>query len=312
MVERYRWLCCVALSMTACGTASPSGEDSSDISQVSQEQGARSDACSGAPLRRISISTGVTMAYCEQGEKHGTPVIFVHGYTDSHHAYDRNLPLLPQWHHVFSVDLRGHGESSKPDCCYTQRDFAADIVAFMDAKGLARASLVGHSMGSFVVQQVALDYPRRVDRLVLIGSAPTVAGNAGAADLMSVVQTLEDPIPEDFVRAFQASTYFRPIPDSFLDTSVVESLKVPATVWKQALAGLIAEDHGARLSNLRAPTLILYGEKDVFFSAEDQAQLTALIPRSRLTEYPSTGHGTHVEVPIRVTRDINRFLTFHD
>jgi len=249
------------------------------------------------------------LAYSEQGAKGGNPVIFVHGYTDSHHSFDRNLPLLPRVHHVFALDLRGHGDSSKPNCCYTQRDFAADIVAFMDAKGLGRASLVGHSMGSFVVQQVALDYPRRVDKLVLIGSAPTVAGNPGAADLLSVVQTLEDPIAEDFVREFQASTFFRPMPESFLDTSVIESMKVPATVWKQALTGLIQEDHSERLANLWSRTLILYGDMDVFFSAEEEARLSALIPRSRLIVYPLTGHGTHVERPLDVTREIDQFLT---
>ncbi len=293
----------------ACGAETPFNDDPNDIGQSSQEQIAAKDSCSGSAVRRIPLKSGVTLAYCEQGAKRGKPVIFVHGYTDSHHSFDRNLPILPRSHHAFAEDLPGHGDSSRPDCCYSQQDFAADVVAFMDAKGLVRASLVGHSMGSFVVQQVALDYPNRVDRVVLIGSAPTVAGNLVAAELMDFVQTLEDPIPSEFVRDFQASTFYRPIPESFLDTAVAESLKVPASIWKAALLGLIAEDHGSRLHELRSRTLILHGSEDVFFGIDEAVRLDELIPRSRLIEYPLTGHGVHVEVPHAVTHDIDRFLS---
>jgi pimeloyl-ACP methyl ester carboxylesterase len=163
-------------------------------------------------------------------------------------------------------------------------------------------------MGSFIAQRVAVDFPGRLDKLVLIGSAPTLTGNPVALDFKTVVDTLVDPIDPEFVREFQASTFFRPIPESFLNTAVMESLKVPATIWQQALDGLIADDHSAELAGVTAETLILYGDRDVFFAAGEQAELDGVIPDSELITYHDVGHGTHVEIPQRVGQDIASFL----
>jgi non-heme chloroperoxidase len=301
MAWRMGWVLVLALTASCGGTAG------SDLNDEPIDTG-RSEFQRANQLKRIALRTGVELQYLEQGQRHGEPVIFLHGYTDSHHSFDLNLPRFPQRFHVFALDQRGHGDSSKPACCYTQHDFAADVVAFMDALGLRKASLVGHSMGSFIAHKVAVDYPRRVDELVLIGSAPTVAGNPGATELKAAVDSLTDPVDPEFVRAFQASTFFRPIPASYLDTAVSESLKVPATVWRQALDGLIAEDHSSRLGRITARTLILYGDQDVFFSLAEQHALDAAIPRSRLIVYSQAGHGTHAELPARVAHDIVRFL----
>lgn len=259
-------------------------------------------------VHRVQLDTGVELEYYEQGDPHGPPVIFLHGYTDSHRSFLLNLPIFPRTFHVFALDQRGHGDSEKPACCYTQQDFAADVVAFMDTQGLSKASLVGHSMGSFIAHKVAVEYPDRVHKLVLIGSAPTVAGNPIAAELQAAVDTLSDPVDREFIHAFQAGTFFRPVPEFYLNSLVHESSKLPATVWHQALAGLIAEDHSAELATLTHPTLILAGDQDVFFSAADTAALAATIPNSRLIVYPQVGHGIHAEVPLRVVFDISRFL----
>jgi non-heme chloroperoxidase len=291
---------CLVLLLLGCGGEGVTG----DGEFASTEEA----LCASPKLERVALSTGVSLSYLVQGSRHGEPVIFIHGYTDSHRSFDSNLPRFPRSFRSYALDLRGHGDSDKPVCCYEQGDFADDVVAFMDALGIERASLVGHSMGSFVAHRVAVEHPDRVDALVLIGSAPTVAGNAVALDFKTVVDTLVDPIDPEFVLSFQSSTFFRPIPEEFLATSVAESLKVPASVWQQALDGLLADDHSAALPNIVAPTLILFGDQDVFFTALDQAALDAAIPNSTLVTYPDTGHGTHVELPGPVTREIARFL----
>lgn len=289
------WVC------TAC-----SGGGETDIETDVSSQALR--GTTSLEEQTITLETGIDMAFVEQGAHGGIPVILLHGYTDSHHSFDRILPRFPRRFHVFALDQRGHGDSSKPACCYTQPDFAADVVAFMDAVGLDRASLVGHAMGSFVAQNVALDFPERVDDLVLISSAPTVVGNPLALQLEPVIDSLTDPIDPAFVRQVQSSLFFSPIPEAFLDTAVAESLKVPASVWQQALDGLLAQDRSAELDQIAAPTLILFGEEDIFFSAAEQAILDNEIPDSTLIIYPETGHGVHVERPREAARDIRRFL----
>jgi non-heme chloroperoxidase len=304
-------LCVGWLACSGCG-AQADGAQADDATPVDgvRDQALRGGGHDGAAprIRRASLSTGVELEYLEQGAPHGIPVVFLHGFTDSHRSFDLNLPTFPRRFHVFALDQRGHGNSSKPACCYTQADFAADVAAFLDAVGLERASVVGHSMGSFIAQQFALDFPDRIDELVLIGSAATLVGNAAVAEFQAVVDTLTDPIDPVFVREFQASTFFRPIPESFLDVAVEESLKVPASIWQQALADLVVGDHTADLGDISAPTLILFGDRDAFVTAADQAVLDAGIPDSTLITYPETGHGTHVELPREVNRDMAQFL----
>lgn len=261
----------------------------------------------GLESRTVRLSTGIDMHYVEKGQGNGHVLIFLHGYTDSWRSFERNLPLISKKFHVYALDQRGHGDSSRPACCYSQDDFVADLAAFMDALKLKRATIVGHSMGSFVAHQFAIEYPKRTERLVLIGSAPTSAGNEVILGLNGAVQELEDPIDPTFVREFQASTFYRPIPPEFLDTAVSESLKLPASVWKQTLTGLLAEDHSTQLGQIKAPTLILWGDYDGIFTLEEQQTLDETIPNSTFKLYTETGHGLHVEWPQRFVDDLEVF-----
>jgi len=92
-------------------------------------------------------------------------------------------------------------------------DFAADIDAFMEAVGIDEVTLVGHSSGGLIVQRVALSYPRRVSRLVLIGSSTTLVNNEALIELGEEMLALEDPIPPEFVREFVESTIHHPVPE---------------------------------------------------------------------------------------------------
>ncbi|MCE9668686.1 alpha/beta hydrolase [Myxococcus stipitatus] len=294
----------------ACGPALDDASPGAALETGALEPATQEAALSSsAPRERaVRLRTGVTLRYVEQGDRHGPAVVFLHGYTDSHHTWDLNLPLLPRGYHVYALDQRGHGDSTRPVCCYTQPSFAADVVAFLDAVGERRAILVGHSMGSFIAQQVALLAPRRVQALVLVGSAPTVAGNEVALGLKSVVDEQVGTVDPVFVREFQTSTFVRPVPESYLDTLVSESLKVPARVWQDTLDGLIAEDHSARLHTLRMPVLVVGGDQDGFFPVAQQQALVDALPDARFQLYTGTGHAPHAEQPQRFVDDVKHFL----
>jgi pimeloyl-ACP methyl ester carboxylesterase len=261
----------------------------------------------GLESRNVQLSTGIDMHYVEKGQGNGHLLIFLHGYVDSWRSFERNLPLISKKFHVYALDQRGQGDSSRPACCYTQDDFVADVAAFMDALKISQATIIGHSMGGFVAHQFAIEYPKRTERLVLIGCAPTSVGNEVVLGLNEAVQQLKDPIDPAFARAFVASTFYRPIPPEFLDTAVSESLKPPASVWKQTLSGLLAEDHSAQLGQITAPTLILWGDHDGIFALEKQQELDAAIPNSTFKLYTETGHGLHVEWPQRFVDDLEAF-----
>lgn len=256
----------------------------------------------------VQLSTGVRINYAEQGGPGGHPVILLHGYTDSWFSYSRVLPLLSPACRAYALSQRGHGDSERPADGYTMPDAAADVVAFMDALGLARATVVGHSMGSFVAMETALAAPGRVARLVLIGSA-THMRSEDMRQLEREVSALEDPVPEEFAREFQLSTIHHPVPEDFLDGAVAESLKLPARVWRDALAGQLAADNTARLSRIRMPTLLLRGEHDTIFSRAAQEALPAGLPHATSKIYPETGHALHWERPGEFVRDLEEFIT---
>src|ERR1051325_9988457 len=186
-------------------------------------------------------TTGLRLHYAEQGDSSGHPMILLHGYTDSWFSYSRVLASLSSTYHTYALDQRGHGDSERPASGYTMADFAAAAVAFMDAMGLPQATLVGHSMGSLVAQEVALAAPERVARLILIGPA-THLRSENIFQLQQEVNALDDPVPAEFAREFQVSTIYHPVPDDFLDRAVTESLKLPARAWRAALAGSLAVD----------------------------------------------------------------------
>jgi non-heme chloroperoxidase len=255
------------------------------------------------------LSTGVSLHYAEQGDRAGEAIVFLHGYSDSWFSFSRILPLLSPEYHAFGLTERGHGESDKPECCYTVEDFAADVDAFMDALGIGKATLVGHSGGSFMAQRVALSYPHRVSRCVLIGSATTLLNNEGIGELGNEVLALEDPVPPEFVREFQESTIYYPVPEEFLETVVSESLRLPARVWRDYWEGVVLTvDYAARLDGIDVPTLILWGEQDALFPREEQERLAAAIPGATLKMYPETGHAVHWERPEWVVRDLEAFI----
>jgi non-heme chloroperoxidase len=257
----------------------------------------------------VHLSTGPRLHYAERGDPTGEAIIFLHGYTDSWFSFSRVLPLLSPEYQAFALTERGHGDSDKPECCYTLEDFAADVDAIMDALSIEEATLVGMSGGSFIAQRVALDYPHRVSHLVLISSAVTLRDNEAVMGLGEEMLALEDPISPEFVREWQEVNVYHPVPDEFFATVVSESLKLPARVWRDYWEGVVlAPDHAARLGEIEAPTLILWGEQDAVFSREDPERLAEAIPGATLKVYPETGHSVHWERPEQVVRDLEEFM----
>jgi non-heme chloroperoxidase len=257
----------------------------------------------------VSLSTDVTLHYAEHGDRKGEAIVYLHAHTDSWFAFSRVLHLLSPSYHAFAPDQRGHGDSDKPECCYTVDDFAADVDAFMDEVGIEEATLVGDSSGGMIAQRVALEYPHRVSRLVLMGSPTTLVNNEAVMEAGEQMRTLQDPISPELIREFHSSTIYHQVPEQFLSTALSETLKVPARVWRDCMEGvLLAVDDTARLGEIDAPTLILWGERDAILGREEQEWRSEAIPDARLKVYPDTGHAVVFERPEWVVRDLEAFI----
>jgi non-heme chloroperoxidase len=262
-------------------------------------------------LRQIQLPGRVRLEFAEQGRRSGTPVIALHGVTDSWRSFEPVLPHLPPELRVLALSQRGHGGSDKPAGGYRPADFAADVAAFMDMMEIESAVLVGHSMGSINAMRFAIDHPSRVAGLLLAGTMPWFGRPPELREFhREQIVPLVDPVPEAFAREFQQSTLAQAIDASMLDGFVAESLKVPARIWRAAFDGFMQHDFSARLREIEVPALIVWGRHDAFCCAADQQAMLGLIRSARLVEYADAGHAMHWEEPQRFALDLSRFATF--
>ena len=263
---------------------------------------------SGAAVKQVTLASGVSLEYAERGPRDGLPVILLHGVTDSWRSFEPLLPHLPAGIRAFAISQRGHGGSSRPEQ-YTYTAMSEDIAGFMDAVDVDRAVLVGHSMGSLIALRFALDHPARTRGLVLLGAFPTIAGHPEVQAFWDgALANLTDPVPDGLARSFQESTLAQPLPPGALDVFVAESLRVPARVWRATFREFLDRDFSSELTRLRAPTLVLSGDRDTFSRRAERDALASAIRGAIVRDYAGVGHALHWEEPVRVARDIAAFL----
>ena len=147
--------------------------------------------------KSVELSNGETLAYVSLGDAAGPPVVLIHGYTDSARDWVPLIPYLSPRFRLILVDIRGHGRSSKPECCYTRLDFAYDIKLLLDALHVTRADLVGHSLGSIIAQTFAEYWPGRTARVVLISSTGGPWPEASPPAYETAIRNLKEPIDPD-------------------------------------------------------------------------------------------------------------------
>jgi non-heme chloroperoxidase len=251
------------------------------------------------------------LPYTEQGDPSGVPMVFLHGFADSWRSFELVLTHLPESIHAFALTQRGHGDASRPDTGYSVSEFAADLAAFLDAVRLARAVIVGHSMGSAVAQRFAIDHPQRTAGLVLVSASSTLGGTTEAKAFWdSTISKLTDPVDPALVRATTEAMLVQPVPEAFLAEAVEEGLKVPAFVWKAAFESRWhgEGDVSGELGSITAPTLIVWGDQDARYARSDQDALTSAIRGARLVVYAGSGHLPHWEQPVRFAADLAAFV----
>lgn len=272
--------------------------------------------------KTVMLSTGIEMKYVEVGNPDsGEVIVLLHGYTDSSRSFyptiEALLALNPDLH-VYGPDLRGHGDSSmpsEPTCaadpktCFEMADFADDLFAFMEAKSIESAHLVGHSMGTLIAQQMALSRPNKSDSLVLIGAAATVVDNPVAEDFIhqATIEGNGDDVAGLWKSALEANPRFGDWPrdayeltpldadpdarawmesnwvtESTADPELLgeiarESANVRLGTWLGAIEALLAVDNTADLADLRVDSLTIWATQDVVFPEADQVALRAAL-----------------------------------
>lgn len=257
----------------------------------------------------VTLGTGITLSYAAIGDASGPAVVLLPGPTDSWRSYELVLDQLPSSVRAVAVSQRGHGDSDKPLNGYRVEDFAADVPPLLDAIGIDRAVLAGHSGSCLVVRRVAIDHPERVAGMVLEASPTSLRGHPGLVQLVEgVVSTLEDPIDAAFARSFVSDTSSQQLAPELTDHLASELTKVPARVWKEMFAGLLAYDDLDEIEHITAPTLLLWGDADGLVDRDMQSTLAGRIRGAELLVYRGVGHTPRWEDPTRFARDVATFV----
>lgn len=231
----------------------------------------------------------------------GPAVLLLHGFGGSTVSWRETIPALAEaGYDVYALDMRGFGLSDKGfEADYNHAAQAQRVRAWMDAVGLERATLVGHSMGGDVAARIALSAPDRVSSLVLVSAS--VAGQRHQYRVPGVL--LDVP----FLRRWAQIGLRRAVP-LYLDDILRESVEDDSAItpeliadyrrvlrtpeWELALLSMLrAEDeHEAPVSELQAPTLLLWGSSDETVPPEQGERLERLIPGAELVVLEGAGH----------------------
>jgi non-heme chloroperoxidase len=264
-------------------------------------------------LKTVTLANGVRLEIAEKGPREGTPVVMLHGITDSRRSFDPIWEYLSNDWHAIAVSQRGHGASDVRPSRYTTTDFAGDIALLAELLDLPPMVLVGHSMGTSVALQLAGDRPDLVRAVVGIG---TFASYRDKVDLRAyrntLVADLQDPVPDAVAREFQLGTLANPIDEAMLEVMVRESRKVPARIWRAAFDGLLEDRFCAAIPTIAAPVLLVWGSADCYVRRDDQDLLRSALPHAQLLVYEHVGHAPHWEQPLRFANDLADFVTALD
>jgi len=242
---------------------------------------------SGAQSRMITVE-GHRMHYYVMGPAAGQAVVLVHGLGGRAEDWENLAPYLTRaGYRVYLPDLFGYGQSARPSrFSYSIPDEAAAVEDFFDVMGLKRVDLGGWSMGGWIVQRVAADYPERIRKLMLFDSA-------GIYERPKWDTNLFTPVTPDQLAQLDALLMPHPpkVPP-FIARDVLRASGQNAWVIHRALASMLTgrDATDALLPTLKMPVLIVWGALDQVTPLDQGIRMHSLIPQSTLQVIPGCGH----------------------
>ncbi len=263
----------------------------------------------------------INIAYKRFGQ--GKPILFISGTSQTKDAWEPTLlsQLAATNHTVIVFDNRGIGETTVGTKPFSIEQFANDTAGLLDALQIEKADVFGASLGSFIAQELTLNYPQKVDRLIL--SAGYCGGNEAiypSGQAAETLMTLASPEVLQNMTAEQQAMILAPImfPPEWLEehpeilNTVIQLTPVrsasPEIIQQQGLAVGTWKGSCERLSSITQPTLVIIGDQDLLAPPANSLMMAQRIPNSWLVIMEGTGHGAMWQVPNEFTAYIQNFL----
>jgi pimeloyl-ACP methyl ester carboxylesterase len=275
--------------------------------------------------RWVTLDDGQPINVVELGE--GPPLVFLHGLIGRWTHWVEQLTAFAPSHRVIAVDLPGFGDSPLPaEGGISVPIYARTLDRLMEALEIDCAAFVGQSMGGFTAIELAINFPERVERLVLVSPAGlSTYQNPRDVIVLSQIRRLSRLVAagqalvaangrllarRPRLRRFEPMTnivtrYPERIPGPFV-FEFTQGLAPPGFV--EGFAANQDYDYRDRLGEVACPTLIVWGERDEVVTSKDAAEYERLIPNARKVIFADTGHMTMIERPAAFNALLEKFL----
>lgn len=234
---------------------------------------------------------GIKIYWDEQGS--GPPILLIMGLSWASCMWHRTRPALSTSCRTVALDNRGVGQSDVPPGPYSITTMASDAAAVLDAAGIRRAHIFGVSMGGMIAQEFALQYPQRVQSLIL---GCTAAGGPTALlaepAVLMTLQAISGMAPEQAAEAAVPFLYDPGTPRSLIDEDIATRRPWFATKegYLAQLQAIIAWEGYSRLPQIAVPTLVIHGTSDRLVPPGNGKIIAARIPGAKLVLLEQAGH----------------------
>jgi len=266
-------------------------------------------------MPKASIN-GINISYKVQGK--GEPLILIMGLGGECGDWLLQARAFRKYYRVITFDNRGVGKSDKPGESYTVKTMADDTVGLMDYLGIDKAHLLGVSMGGMIAQEVAINHPERVRKLILVSTSAGRDEKGGhSPGLLRAMGLKEDFSDEDIVSADMGKVMTSLNAHAF-SGGAIKLVAVPFCWMRMKLFGIeglkgqfeAAMTHSAlgRLHMIKAPTLVMAGTEDRIVSPSSSGMLASGIPNARLVKIEGGSHTLVAEKSGRFNREVLDFL----
>lgn len=260
-------------------------------------------------------TNNIELYYEIHGE--GKPLVLISGLGYSNWQWHKMVPLLAEKFKVIIFDNRGVGQSDKPAGPYTAQMLAQDTVGLLDALNIEKAVIVGHSMGGFIAQAIALDFPQRVEKLILCS---TNFGGPNHVPVTPEAMKVLSDVSSDALTRFKNGLAVSTAPgwseknpamiEEWIQWRVANPIE-PVSYQAQLAIGLglmpTAAAFEEKLPRLNVPTLILFGAHDKVVPPANADLLSKKIAGSTVIIFPDAGHFFPIEIPEAASRTILDF-----
>jgi pimeloyl-ACP methyl ester carboxylesterase len=259
------------------------------------------------PVAKVN---GIEINYRVAGS--GDPLVMIQGFSTNQSGWYAQVPFFKKYFQVVTFDNRGVGGSAKPSGPYTTRMMADDTVALMDHLGIKKAHIMGISMGGMITQELAINYPGRVNKLVLAATFSCKEGASGDSPDQKEALKLS---PSKMARRMIDLALNKPVYRfTFGLMAKIQLLTLkPADRIGLGGQGLACNSHNTltRLRQIKAPTLVIVGTGDHIIKPSSSDVIASQIPHARTVKVEGGSHSLNVEYKSIFNKAVLEFLQPH-